>query len=508
VEVATYQAQGAIESGYRPERWGAYREELKFTGKEEDIELGIDYFGARYYHPRLGRWMSPDHPLTIQRLAAARNPYSYVRGHLLSEVDLKGLAGQDPDVRDRNGCVGDDETCGIRREDGGTGKVTIPEVTIVGQVPGDSKPPVADGLHALGYLGERTLRDGRRVDGPGAEPPFDPRGLRRHDRGFRPQYSVVSPGRAEHDQPRAHRRWLCDPRGTAGAQRYRPADVHREAGGDGCPHQQDIQCRDAGGLHPATAEASHPCIPPYCPCFAAGTMVQTPSGPRAIESIEIGELVLSKDAASGKVAPRRVLHRYVTPDTEVMQLELRAAEDEPERITVTPAHPFWVVAKGRVAANALKAGNRLLSASGAPLEVVRGIPSVQRTTVYNLEVEGFHTYFAGLHAAWVHNTCTVYAGRTAPGPFANKSIPLEGPGRDFTKEQFEELMGEPCHSCGTTNYGTVTGYPVIDHQPAVAFNPPGAPFRGYPQCKTCGIIGPGGMGQPHEIRRIQTRKER
>jgi RHS repeat-associated protein len=32
----------------------------KFTGKERDVETGLDYFGARYYHSGHGRFMSPD----------------------------------------------------------------------------------------------------------------------------------------------------------------------------------------------------------------------------------------------------------------------------------------------------------------------------------------------------------------------------------------------------------------------------------------------------------------
>jgi len=31
-----------------------------FTAKERDQEMGLDYFGARYYGSTLGRWTSPD----------------------------------------------------------------------------------------------------------------------------------------------------------------------------------------------------------------------------------------------------------------------------------------------------------------------------------------------------------------------------------------------------------------------------------------------------------------
>ena len=32
----------------------------KFTGKERDVESGLNYFGARYYASNMGRFMSPD----------------------------------------------------------------------------------------------------------------------------------------------------------------------------------------------------------------------------------------------------------------------------------------------------------------------------------------------------------------------------------------------------------------------------------------------------------------
>jgi RHS repeat-associated protein len=90
VEKATYMPYGAIESDYRPTRWKSFREEYKFTGKEEDIEVGLTYFGARYYHARLGRFISPD-PLTVHMAAADPNPYAYVRGRTMSHVDPFGL---------------------------------------------------------------------------------------------------------------------------------------------------------------------------------------------------------------------------------------------------------------------------------------------------------------------------------------------------------------------------------------------------------------------------------
>ena len=66
VERSTFEGYGATESDYRPSRWKSYRADRRFTGKEEDVEVGLYYFGKRYLNPFLGRWVSAD-PLAVHR---------------------------------------------------------------------------------------------------------------------------------------------------------------------------------------------------------------------------------------------------------------------------------------------------------------------------------------------------------------------------------------------------------------------------------------------------------
>jgi RHS repeat-associated protein len=90
VERTTYEAYGNTESDYRPDRWKNFREDYKFTGKEEDIEVGLQFFGYRYYAPALNRWISAD-LLTIHGMGADLNAYAYVNGHVLKATDPLGL---------------------------------------------------------------------------------------------------------------------------------------------------------------------------------------------------------------------------------------------------------------------------------------------------------------------------------------------------------------------------------------------------------------------------------
>jgi len=81
----------------------------KFTGKERDIESGLDNFGARYYGSTMGRFTSVD-PINITR-GRLLDPqrltlYSYVRNN--------PLAYTDPDGRDLQLGTGPDQKTLVR----------------------------------------------------------------------------------------------------------------------------------------------------------------------------------------------------------------------------------------------------------------------------------------------------------------------------------------------------------------------------------------------------------
>jgi RHS repeat-associated protein len=134
-------------------RWGSSRAEFKFTGKETDIEVGLTYFGARYYQANLGTWVSAD-PLTIHGLGGDANPYAYVGGRVMTHVDPFGLDWTCP-------------SCGRRSPDD--------EVHIHGR--GTNKQHMFDLAHSTehgGWWHKNTLPNAQRSTPPQARPsPFD-----------------------------------------------------------------------------------------------------------------------------------------------------------------------------------------------------------------------------------------------------------------------------------------------------------------------------------------------
>lgn len=104
VERTTYLPYGDVESSFRSTRWNGFREELKHTAKELETDFGITYFGARYYSPNLGRWLSAD-PYTVHAFGSDLNPYAYVGGRTFNAADLLGFDSctENPNCRQNPG---------------------------------------------------------------------------------------------------------------------------------------------------------------------------------------------------------------------------------------------------------------------------------------------------------------------------------------------------------------------------------------------------------------------
>lgn len=72
---------------YGETSFGSYaKKRYRFTAKERDEESGLYYYGARYYAPWLGRWISPD-PVGSGEISL----YHYVRDNPLRYTDPTGL---------------------------------------------------------------------------------------------------------------------------------------------------------------------------------------------------------------------------------------------------------------------------------------------------------------------------------------------------------------------------------------------------------------------------------
>ncbi len=67
----------------------------KFTGQEEDAETGLMYYGARYYDPYIGNFITPDSLIPEPEYSQSFNRYMYTYGNPVRYNDPSGHAAEE-----------------------------------------------------------------------------------------------------------------------------------------------------------------------------------------------------------------------------------------------------------------------------------------------------------------------------------------------------------------------------------------------------------------------------
>ena len=137
-------------------------------------------------------------------------------------------------------------------------------------------------------------------------------------------------------------------------------------------------------------------------CFVAGTMIASSVGLVPIEDIKSGDMVYAHDPETGETALKEVVQTFRNEANELVHVTVNG-----EEIICTPTHPFYVPVKGWTAACELRAGDRLQLVNGEYVVVEQVQHEILEfsVTVYNFEVEDFHTYYVGDTGVLVHNKC-------------------------------------------------------------------------------------------------------
>ena len=142
---------------------------------------------------------------------------------------------------------------------------------------------------------------------------------------------------------------------------------------------------------------------------------------KPIQQVQVGDQVLSRDPATGKDEAKTVTFTIERHAPSVVDVTLHDARTgKAETLTCTPEHPLFVQGQGWVEAGSVGIGTSIVSRAGPALQVT-GLTwqknkaedlavgsagsSFGGYTVYNLTVEGDHTFFVGINGGgtWVHN---------------------------------------------------------------------------------------------------------
>ena len=183
-------------------------------------------------------------------------------------------------------------------------------------------------------------------------------------------------------------------------------------------------------------------------CFIAGTAVLAAAGAVAIETIQAGDMVWAWDEETGEVALKEVVETYVNETHELVHV---FANDE--EIVTTPGHPFYSPVKGWTKAVELRAGDILVLVNGeyVIVEKIQHETLEAPVTVYNFQVEDYHTYYVTNAGVLVHNMCAANSGLNNKrlvnnekiGSYKNVSLDLE---RGATGPNIHVHLGKGSHS--------------------------------------------------------------
>jgi len=446
VEATNYAAYGQTDSDYRPERWASFREPYKFTGKEEDIEVGLMYFGARFYSPALNRFVSPD-PLAVHKPGSADdNLYAYVSGRTFSAVDPDGqalwfipilvgiavsaiinVAQQEMRIeqaRQQGQVIPFDWgslalSVGIAAASGGAGAGA-------GAIAGS--PGYSVGTAAIVNTVTSTITSST-LSGAATQVQRMHQGATWNWGQFGTEVGIgvassalgagVGAGALKLNFSGASAAGF----GSFAAGASSSAMSQYAAGGKiswgvammngavmgGISYGTTLGLQKAGIFDGPDSDA--PCKGPSCgggaggcKCFAAGTLVATIAGLKPIEEIRVGDLVLSRDVLTGVTEYKPVTTTFVTEDRELLDLTFRLPNGSSEVITSTPGHPFFVEGKGWVQAAELEIDTEVSTQAGLA-KLSSALSKAHRGRAFNFEVADYHTYFVGRGQHLVHNDC-------------------------------------------------------------------------------------------------------
>jgi RHS repeat-associated protein len=355
----------------------------KFAGREWNGLSGLYDFGARFYDPSIGRFLSPDaaEQYSDPYLFASSSPESFVDpdGNFAILIAIAigayfGAAATNHSMSPLHWDFGAEKTYAgmvVGGAIGATGAGAGAEVAEAAEAVGASGGTAAEAASAsVSFFGHAAVGAAENAG-----------------------YAALGGGNSKDIAENAGLGALI---GGAGG---------LLGGGAGAEVQsaEKSEAAEVSGSGVGESEEEE-----SCNSFVTGTLVWRSEGPVPIEQVALGDRVYAKSDPTNRASAPSL--------NAVVDTHYRASESITrftvggEAIEVTPKHRFWIEGRGWLPAEDLTAGMRLQTRSGAKLKIEgSSTRAVAPRAVWNFTVAGAHTYYVGRHAVLTHNPVPVTA---------------------------------------------------------------------------------------------------
>ncbi|WP_345033016.1 polymorphic toxin-type HINT domain-containing protein [Kutzneria kofuensis] len=181
--------------------------------------------------------------------------------------------------------------------------------------------------------------------------------------------------------------------------------------------------------------------------FAASTPVVMADGSqKPISDVQVGDQVKATDPTTGQSGDKPVTDVIVGQGLKhLVDVSVVDSDGDRSSVTATSNHPFWVdSSESWTDAGDLKAGENLHTDDGRSVTVVGLRAHDETTRVYNLTVDGLHTYYVATGDAHVlvHNSgCFDPAGLGAGLPRYTPGGPTSGTGKAADGRIYDVVSG-------------------------------------------------------------------
>ncbi|WP_312287019.1 polymorphic toxin-type HINT domain-containing protein [Terrisporobacter sp.] len=206
-------------------------------------------------------------------------------------------------------------------------------------------------------------------------------------------------------------------------------------------------------------------------CFVEGTLVSTEEGLVPIEDIKEGDLVWSQNPETGEIKLKKVEQLFINKSDTILRINIAG-----EIIEATEQHVFYIDNVGWIPANMIEEGDVVVLQSGerAIVEDIDKIVYDEPITVYNFEVEDFHTYFVSNVNVLVHNRCDINAKKSNnhsrtnknPGPRGerNSSVDILDDDGNVKTRRWYDGDGRADRDVDFTDHGNPKQHPKVPHE--------------------------------------------